>query len=227
MVSLTCEGVFASQGMSNSPSFCLDPQVRGDSANQLTASDVFSRSKIKRPSTMVTSDAMNQVAQALHSSSSRAAATDESGVLRNRRSAIVPPKLTTDASSSPDSELTQEGKLVDVDDESPAERRHSTASLAADEDARLRALRRKRSGGAAVEQQRNPKPTSQARLGGSQTNLPTFYIEATDQPNSEQVSIHLTPRQTPELSTSARPESQMTNVESIASSSSSANLSLR
>ena len=142
--------------LSQSPSFCIEPDGRSASfnqaaSNQLTASDVFSRSKnfIKRPSTMMATDALTQVAQALESSSaanrpsgssqrqqSSSSATKTSSVRRSRRQAIVPPKLATDATSS-ESECREPevGQLVDVGaDEGEEEVASEADQDAADDD---------------------------------------------------------------------------------------------
>jgi hypothetical protein len=180
--------------LSQSPSFCLDAAAgsgqRDNGANLLTASDVFKRSKnfIKRPSTMMASDeaedAMNQVAAALGQASVRqqqqqqqqqhaTGLTSEGSIRRNRRQAIVPPKLATDAAcaGSDGGEQPQVGRLVDLVDDAAAglegagarqpppsvgsrERRHrygkesvSMDEFCAEEEAQLSTIRRKRSGG--------------------------------------------------------------------------------
>lgn len=235
-------------GLSESSSFYLNPLRCGSQVGQsglreqLTANDVFacSKSLIKRPSTMMVSnsDAMNQVARALQS------VGQSESALRNRRQAIVPPKLVTDASNS-DGESTETavGQLVDLDD----------GPLALDDEAAtVRALRRKRSGGAANSMTSNPSAAAATavnsdlrqsasekadkdkrnlyqrcnddgtvrRLSGSATSLiPTFCIE----PDQSQ----LDPAGAADFSstTKRRPDSQATNVDSIVSSGSSNNLS--
>lgn len=215
--------------LSSSPSFCIESAAQGGLAannnylnsGQLTANDVFSRSKIKRPSTMMTSDAMSQVEQAL-SSSNRSQAQEQT-VLRNRRQAIVPPKLTTDSAKDDEHDATD--ILVDIESD---EQHLSTA----DEEATLKALRRKRSGGDAKADQHfsrqsfeAAKREDQKRLSGSQSNLPTFYIEPVDQAsNSHNVAVG-SRIHTPDLDFARRPDSQMTNVDSLVSSGSDANLS--
>lgn len=230
----------------DSSSFYLDPlkpqgvKLGGD---QLTATDVFARSKslIKRPSTMMmsNSDAMNQVAQALQS----AGQTDSA--LRNRRQAIVPPKLVTDASNSDgESGAAAVGHLIDVDENSNEQVPFD------DEAATVRALRRKRSGGATNSTVASSPPAQFAlhqqvesskqdrdrrnlyqrcnddgtvrRLSGSATSqLPTFCIE----PDHSQLDSAGTGDLESASTTKRRPDSQATNVDSIVSSGSSNNLS--
>lgn len=229
------EGALSQLPSSNS--FYLDPLrcVPGNNAgqfacDQLTANDVFSRSKslIKRPSTMVmsNSDAMNQVAQALQSASS-----NQESVLRNRRQAIVPPKLATDASTS-DGEGPTTGQLVDLEEPS---------GPANDEEATVRALRRKRSGGGAAagspdvrEHQlrraradkgdqigvASEETTLRRHSGGQQ--LPTFFIESD---RDAQVRLDSMRGDVERTNLRRRPDSQATNAESIVSSGSSTNLS--
>lgn len=207
---------------------------------------------------MVMSDAMSQVAQALNSTTSSQVAKNKpqegvSAVLRNRRRAIVPPKLATDGSIS-DSENkdgdAKVGQLVDVDDSNDDSNNEidgkdyrgdqDRARLNLEDEANLRAFRRKRSGGGTEktvlqqqEEKASRKSSSQPekRLFGSQNALPTFHIEPSDLPTSEGLSPSV--RWTPDAGASGydnnttRPESQMTNVDSIVSSGSSTNLSLR
>lgn len=244
--------------MSQSPSFCIDPdgksylishqqQPAGSTSNQLTASDVFSRSKnfIKRPSTMVAdSDAMSQVAQALELTSSRGHQQQQNGLAglankpaggsvrrTNRRQAIVPPKLATDANSGSDSEREPRvGHLIDVeddqdDDQDERRRRDSQDENNIDDDSDelnlLRTNRRKRSGGSngghATPRTPSERPPHQRHhtrvLSGSQSNL-------AGQPHGQQ--------EPPELrvtSAIGRPDSQATNADSIMSSGSSTTLS--
>lgn len=245
---------------------------------QLSASDVFANSKsfIKRPSTMMAGDAMSQVAQALNSTSAanrQQQSQDQqqqqskggvSSVLRNRRQAIVPAKVATDASQSDGEQPVggpAEGQLVDVSDDTgsvggggaggqapivsvfvePAEAAGAHQSrLDSEEEATLRALRRKRSGGGAAEksqqqqQQQQPKivhsPSGNLqsrRFSGSQTALPTFFIEQ-ERPSSGEADFGSSSvRRTSEFDGAQRPDSQQTNVDSIVSSESSTNLSLR
>lgn len=255
----------AFKGLSTSSStFCLDPQSQqlqqtgqqlsiANGSSQLSANDIFSRSNhlIKRPSTMVTSDAMNQVAKALNSANqqNKSDANSQNTVLRNRRQAIVPPKLATDANQSEgemaaDSEV-QVGQLVDVDDgDGDNEQKGDSAArqlALTTEEATMRALRRKRSGGGSgtqVEQQASAAPPARPDnpamnrrySGGSQTNLPTFFIEPSSDTRTSSAGVNDSSRVsatgTPEVA-ERRPDSQMTNIDSIVSSGSSTNLSLR
>lgn len=101
----------------NSPSFSISADGKtsslGGGSSQLTANEIFSGSNqlTKRPSTMLVGDAMSQFAQALSSTSANSGgATNPSNQhqgpagsslgatcnQRNRRQAIVPPKLSTD-----------------------------------------------------------------------------------------------------------------------------------
>lgn len=216
---------------------------------------------------MVTSDAMNQVAEALNSAAAAANQQNKgetNSVLRNRRQAIVPPKLATDASQSESDHLdagdrenqVQVGQLVDVDDDqdngdhgrqvakSQTNEPSSAKQLGvlANEETTVRALRRKRSGGggnAQADQQAHSVafakssdngPMNRRFSGGSQTNLPTFYIEPSSDTRTPSGGISDLSRVsgTPEpATTERRPDSQMTNIDSIVSSGSSTNLSLR
>jgi len=202
---------------------------------------------------MMAGDAMNRVAKALSQSASDQQQAGASSALMNRRQAIVPPKLATDASNSDESESNEVGaiavgQLIDVgsneeeeegNGEQVGQRGHGdrAGGQLCSQDPKLQALRRKRSGGAergatgqAVQQQqlRNEhqlSPTSQTRnASGSQSNIPTFLIEPEQPSNSETLSA---PLQANFGSDACRPDSQMTNVDSIASSGSSANLSTR
>lgn len=319
--------------MSNSPSFCIDPDNKvqiingernptGDCGSdqqsgysyQLTANDVFARSTnfIKRPSTLMTDDAMNQVAQALESSSSlnrksgsfkkssqHQQQAQQQQARQNRRQAIVPPKLVTDAGSNSDSESNQRdeppvGQLIDVDDENQEQNNQTAPSpsmkvkvYAQDDidyqsikDAQVpeyRVIGRKRSGGSGGTQQQHHQQQgcyqtgsgvnqnkehrlSGGNLGGSQSLLPTFYIESDHQTSEACSSSNNTVAATNKATTLAtgaanspnaqsygqqaggfrdimesqrspqqqpRPDSQMTNADSIVSSGSSTNLSLK
>lgn len=223
------------------------------------------------------SDAMNQVAQALNSTNSSQTLNKQpqpqqqqqqqgvSAVLRNRRRAIVPPKLATDGSVSDGENKNGEakvGQLVEVDDDDNDDgddnnnnndrstmRRNNRRSeqdltqLNLEDDAALKAFRRKRSGGgtekSSIQQQQefnktNRKSSSQQqqdkRLFGSQNAIPTFYIEpSSDKQTSEAntSSVICRTRDFGANESSARPESQMTNVDSLVSSGSSTNLSIR
>jgi len=156
-------GELDSGGLSQSPSFCLETQKKmsGSLADQLTATDVFSRSKnfIKRPSTMMADgdDAMHQVAQALESSGQQSHQQQQQALpanvslRRDRRQAIVPPKLVTDANLSGSDNEPEVGTLIDVAAEEAAEGepsgRDDEEHFGADEEAALSTIRRKRSGG--------------------------------------------------------------------------------
>lgn len=135
---------FAASGqlntLSQSPSFCIDPQNKSmlaagqnlsinSNPNQLNANDVFSQRSqnlIKRPSTILVGDeAMSQVAKALNSTGSNSSSSlqgkgggasggnNSALQRRNRRQAIVPPKMATDATGSE----PIVGELVDVEDD--------------------------------------------------------------------------------------------------------------
>lgn len=225
-------------GMSQSPSFCIDPDGKSanfaNQASQLTASDVFSRSKnfIKRPSTMMASDAMNQVAQVLESTArlpltpaTSSASVPGALIRRSRRQAIVPPKLATDAhSSDSDSHELQVGQLVDVGDQPAEPGGQQRARQAAADDAELAIMsanRRKRSGadsahehGGANGTSGQKRPAARAHLprSGSQIELASQLAEPAREPAAPGASA-------------ARSESQATNAESIVSSGSSTTLS--
>lgn len=123
-------------GIPNSPSFSISPDGKTSSlschSGQLTASEIFSGSNqlIKRPSTMLAADAMTEFAQALSSSGSAGAQNHQQqqhnnnnnhhhhnqnqnlasslGLGRNRRQAIVPPKLATDPDNDDDGNLNDD-----------------------------------------------------------------------------------------------------------------------
>lgn len=202
--------------MTNSPSFSIDPDGKSttiDNSPHLSAQDIFSGSNqlIKRPSTMLAGDGVTQMAQALSFTSGTN--SNQSGVIRNRRQAIVPPKLATDPDSGDASDSETEppvGHLIDVTD--PLEAVEETNTVSKDAKARsdnsaTRIVRRKRSGGDPI-----------GRRSGS-----------IDDPNSRKITmptvqINDQRPETTKIVSGVRPDSQGSNFESIVSSGSATSL---
>lgn len=214
--------------MTSSPSFSIDPHGKSTTINssvQLTAHDIFSGSNqfIKRPSTMLAGDGMSQMAQALSYTGSAGNSSSQSVTTRNRRQAIVPPKLATDPDSgdSPTGDEPSVGNLIDVNDKPELEQTVDLDSTSRRELRNTRlsgsgeggSLRRKRSGG---------DPLVQKSYEAESINMvPTFQINDKQPESSSIKRPSSTQVQSPLF---ARPDSQATNPESLMSSGSATSL---
>lgn len=149
--------------MTSSPSFSIDPHGRSSNtsnSSQLTAHDIFSGSNqlIKRPSTMLVGDGMTQMAQALSFTGSANYSGQSSNLARNRRPAIVPPKLATDPDSGDSSnEVTSVGHLIDVGESNDYQTKNEIRYKTRD-DSKDPRQPRKRSGGDPICKSGSPVP---------------------------------------------------------------------